>query len=136
MVQRVLAAMAMLPARTWVRVPPTTSGVFLRPGDFSPVTRVLHSTIESQRQHLCHVPQLSSLRLSGVACKTNMQAASLIFAGQLSLMLGQLSSWPMKQATCSIELHQKTINTVQPQLINTRLANRLSYSIMKLHSAL
>ena len=37
---------------------------------FSSVVRFLHSTIESQRQHLCNAPQLSSPRLSGVACKT------------------------------------------------------------------
>ena len=62
-----LATMAMLSARTWVWVPPTTGGVF------SPVTRFLHSTIESQRYLLCYVPQLSSPRLSGVTCKKTKQ---------------------------------------------------------------
>ena len=52
-----------LSARTWVRVPPTTSGFF------SPVTRFLRSTIEPQREHLCHVPQLTSSMLSGVHVK-------------------------------------------------------------------
>ena len=36
----VLAAIAMLSARTWVQVPPTTSGAFL-------VTRFVHSTTET-----------------------------------------------------------------------------------------
>ena len=43
----------------------------LRPVEF--FARFLHSTIESQCQYLCHVPQLTSPRLSGVACKTNKQ---------------------------------------------------------------
>ena len=34
-----------------------------------PVTRFLHSTSEPQRQHLCHVPQLTSSMLPGVHVK-------------------------------------------------------------------
>ena len=35
--------------------------------------------IESERQHLCHVPQLSSSRLSGVSCKTSEQKSNMLF---------------------------------------------------------
>ena len=51
------AEMAMLSARTWVQVSPTTSGVFL------------HSTIKPQCQHLCHVPQYTSLKAFRNACE-------------------------------------------------------------------
>ena len=46
----------------------------VRPGQFFACYKVSPlKTIKTQRQNLCHVPHLSSPKLSGVACKTSKQ---------------------------------------------------------------